>query len=116
MALAAYPGLTAVRLLRELCHCRGPQSPHQPKPFLAAPGRERGKSCPLQMPHNELAHGRIVVYHQDQRLFRVLGNRMNGLRTGFRLPLAHQRFAALHDPWQPLNVLIAAEEALAAAH
>src|SRR5262245_53570087 len=79
---------------------RGPQLTHQAKPFLATARRDRREARPLQVPDHKLAHRRIVVHDQDQRLFRFLGNRMNWLRARFQLALRRECFAALHDPGQ----------------
>ena len=76
-------------------HRRRPQFPHQPKPFLAAARRDHRKAGPFQMPHHELAHGRIVVHHQDQRLFRLLE------RMTDRAGSACSPCSDLHDPRQP---------------
>ena len=59
----------------------------------AKPARSRCRT-------HKLAHGRIVVHDQDQRLFRFLGDRMSGLWTRLRASLARQRLLALHDPRQ----------------
>ena len=53
------------------------------KMILSAARGHCSKARALQVPHYKLAHRRIVVHDQDQRLFRFLGNRMKWLRTRF---------------------------------
>ena len=59
---------------------------------VTAAGRSSRTS---QVPHHEVAHGGVVVHHQDQRLLRFIGDLMRSLRAILPTERRQGRFCAL---------------------